>query len=196
MLAVEVVRYATQEVLTGQFNGEFLFPAFSFADTLDDQSADGAAYTDYVMVSDDTGSLSVSVPAAWSDVDGAPVDIDGVSSPSIVASSDVAAFNERWDVPGVQFVASTALAGFAADELLDLADPGTCESLGREDYDDGAFAGRFETFADCGGTGATTVVVAAEASDGSVGVLVVVQVVTDADLVALDEVLRSFNTVS
>ncbi len=195
VLAVEVVRYATQEVLTGQFNGEYLFPAFSFADTFEDQSADGAAYTEYVSVNDDSGTLTVSVPAAWADVDGAPIDIDGVSSPSIVASSDVAAFNADWDVPGVQFVASTALAGFAADDLLDLAAPDACTSEGRENYDDGAFTGRFETLSDCGGTGATSIVVAAERADGSVGVLVVVQIVTDADLVALDEVLRSFNTV-
>lgn len=196
VLAVEVVRYATEEVLTGQFNGEFLFPAFSFADALDDQSADGASYTDYVIVSDESGTLSVSVPAEWVDIDGAPVDIAGVSSPSIVASSDVAAFNAQWDVPGVQFVASTALAGLAADELLDLANQGACTSIGREDYDDGAFRGRFEAFSDCGGTGASSIVVAAESADGTIGVLVVVQVVTDADLVALDEVLRSFNTVA
>jgi serine protease Do len=193
VLAVEVVRYATQEVLTGQFNGEALSTSFSFADTFDDQSADGAEYTDYVTVSDESGTLSVSVPAAWADVDGAPIDIAGVSSPSIMASSDGAAFNSNWDVPGVQFVASEALAGYSADDLLDLAATTECTSEGREDYDDGAFTGRFDTYSHCGGTTATSIVVAAHPADGSFGVLVAVQVATDADLVALDEVLRSFN---
>jgi serine protease Do len=193
VLAVEVVRYATQEVLTGQFNGDAMSTSFSFADTYEDESADGAAYSDYFTATDDSGTLSVSVPAVWADVDGAPLDIGGVSSPSIVASSDVAAFNNNWDVPGVQFVASSALVGYTAEQLLDLAAATECTSEGREDYDDGAFTGLFETYSDCGGTGATSIIVAAFPPDSTYGVLVAVQVVTDADLVALDEVLRSFD---
>jgi serine protease Do len=93
----------------------------------------------------------------------------------------------------VQFVASEALAGYTADELLDFAASSECVSEGRDEYDDGVFAGRFEAFSDCGGTGAVSIVVAAFPDDGSYGVLVAVQVVTDADLVALDEVLNSFD---
>jgi serine protease Do len=196
VLGVEVVRYATQEVLTGQFNGDPMSTSFSFADTYEDESTDGAEYSDYVIATDDSGTLSVSVPAAWADVDGAPIDIGGVSSPSIVASGDVAAFNSNWDVPGVQFVASSALVGYTAEQLLDLAASTECTSEGREDYDDGAFTGLFETYSDCGGTGATSIIVAAFPPDSSYGVLVAVQVVTDADLVALDEVLRSFDVVA
>ncbi len=196
VLAVEVVRYATQEVLTGQFNGDALSTSFSFADTFEDASADGADYTDYVTATDDSGTLSVSVPAEWADVDGAPIDIGGVSSPSIVASSDVEAFNNNWDVPGVQFVSSSALVGYTADELLDLAAVTDCTSEGREDYDDGVFTGKFETYSDCGGTGASSIIVAAFPPDSSYGVLVAVQVATDADLVALDTVLRSFDVVA
>ena len=69
--------------------------------------------------------------------------------------------SNNWDVPGVQFVASEALIGYTADELLDLAASTECVSEGREDYDDGVFIGRFESYADCGGTGATSIVVAA-----------------------------------
>ena len=193
VLSVEVVRYATAEVLNGQFNGEPLTTSFSFADEFEDQSADGAQYTDYVTVTDDSGMLTVSVPSAWADVDGAPLDLGGVSSPSILASTDNVAFQNNWDVPGVQFVASEALVGYTADELLDLAASPECTSDGREDYDDGAFVGRFESYANCGGTGAASIVVAAFPADGSYGVLVAVQIATDADLVALDEVLRTFN---
>lgn len=193
VLSVEVIRQSTAELLNGQFNGDELTTTFSFADEFEDESADGADYTDYVTVTDDSGTLTVSVPSAWADVDGAPLDLDGVSSPSILASTSVADFQNNWDVPGVQFVASEALVGYTADELLDLAASDECVSEGRDDYDDGAFFGRFEAYSDCGGTGATSIVVAAFPADGSYGVLVAVQVVTDADLVALDEVLRTFN---
>lgn len=193
VMSVEVIRQSTAEVLNGQFNGDELTTTFSFADEFEDESADGADYTDYVTVTDDSGTLSVSVPTAWADVDGAPLELDGVSSPSILASTSVSDFRASWDVPGVQFVASEALVGYTADELLDLAASDECVSEGRDDYDDGAFFGRFEAYSDCGGTGATSIVVAAFPADGSYGVLVAVQVVTDADLVALDEVLRTFN---
>lgn len=195
VLSVEVLRFATQEVLTGQFNGEYLTTAFSFAEQVDTADA-GTEYTDYTTVTDDSGMLTVSVPTAWADVDGAPIDIDGVSSPSIIASSSVADYNARWDVPGVQFVASSALAGYTPDELLDLAASSDCTFEGREAYDDGAFVGSFDTYSNCGGTTASTIVVAAFPPDSSYAVLVIVQVVTEADLVALDEVLRTFNVVA
>lgn len=166
---------------------------FSFADEFQDESADGAEYTDYTLVTDDSGMLSVSVPTDWFDVDGAPIDLGGVSSPSIIASTSVDGFQNNWDVPGVQFIASEALIGYTADELLDLAASDECVSEGRVDYDDGVFTGRYESYADCGGTGAKTIVVAAFDEDGTYGVLVAVQVVTDADLVALDEILNTFD---
>lgn len=193
VLSVEVVRQSTGELLEGQFNGDYLMTTFSFADEFQDESADGAEYTDYTLVTDDSGMLSVSVPTDWFDVDGAPIDLGGVSSPSIIASTSVDGFQNNWDVPGVQFIASEALIGYTADELLDLAASDECVSEGRVDYDDGVFTGRYESYADCGGTGAKTIVVAAFDEDGTYGVLVAVQVVTDADLVALDEILNTFD---
>lgn len=191
-LSLEVVRFATSELLSGQINGEPLELAFSFAEELADDAPDATAYENYVTVTDDSGTLSMSVPAGWSQVDGAPIDIDGTSSPSIMASPDLAAYTSGWETPGVQFVASAALAGFTADELLDLAGMTDCTSEGRQDYDDGAYVGRFETFAGCAGTSTSTIAVAAFPADGDFGVLVVVQVVSEADLAALDEILRTF----
>jgi serine protease Do len=191
-MSVEVLRYATKEVLTGQFNGTKLKRAFSFAEERSTVAADGADYIDYTTVSDASGTLSVSVPAQWSDVNGSPVAISGVSSPSLMASSNVAKFEKQWDLPGVQFVTSTALTTYTADQLLDLASRGECTSEGREDYADGAFAGRFETFSNCGGTKGAGIVVAAFPEDRSYVVLIAVQIATDADLKALDTILRTF----
>ncbi|MEZ5217191.1 MAG: S1C family serine protease [Ilumatobacteraceae bacterium] len=55
----------------GPVQREPLTPAFSFADEYDGSTGDGEAYSDYVTISDDSGSLTVSVPAEWSETDGA-----------------------------------------------------------------------------------------------------------------------------
>ena len=78
-------------------------------------------------------------------------------------------------------------------EMLDLIAPADCESLGRTDYDDGFFAGKYENFVSCGGTDTEYVVVATISADGTYGVVVAVQVVTAADYEALDQIMRTFN---
>jgi serine protease Do len=199
-LAVEVLRYATSEVLEGRLNGPRLETAFSFADAYADDVADGAsgasAYTDYVSVVDDTGSITVTVPAEWFDVDGEPVDLIGDGSAmaaSITAAPDLVGFTNSWAVPGVEFIAGEALVELSPAEMLDFVAPDECASEGRDVYDDGAFSGLYEVFGGCAGSGTSYFVVATHSADGSVGVLVAVQVVTEADLEALDTVLATFD---
>ena len=80
-----------------------------------------------------------------------------------------------------------------AETTDDLIAPADCESLGRTDYDDGFFAGKYENFVSCGGTDTEYVVVATISADGTYGVVVAVQVVTAADYEALDQIMRTFN---
>lgn len=195
-LAVEVLRYETSEVLNGEFNGDQLSLSFSFADQYadDDATPVGDSYEEYITIEDDSGTIAVSVPTAWSDVVGSPTDLgDGVASPTLIASPSIADYNATWSTPGMEFLASPTLTQFSSAELLDLAAPSECVSQGRNDYDDGFFVGQFEVFTDCGGTNTQFYVVASTSSDGSYGVLVAVQVVSDADLEALDNILGSFN---
>ncbi|MCB0968874.1 MAG: serine protease, partial [Ilumatobacter sp.] len=193
-LAIEVLRYSTAEVLDGELNGDSLVTSFSFAEELGDDATSGEAYADYMTVTDDTGSITVQVPTAWAQVDGAPIDLgDGVASPSIVASPDINGYRTTWSTPGMEFLASTTLAGTSAGDMLDLVTPADCDSLGRTDYDDGFFVGQYENFVSCGGTDTEYVVVATNSVDGQYGVLVAVQVVTVADYEALDQIMRSFN---
>lgn len=202
-LAVEVMRSSTGEILEGRLNGRPLLPVFRFADAYADDTDGvggppaGSAYTDYVTVVDDTGSITVAVPAEWRDVDGAPLDLagDGSLTASISAAPDLLGFVNTWDVPGMEFIAGPGLLDYEPAEMLDVIAPTDCRSEGREAYDDGAFAGLYEVFSGCGGTDTMWFVVATHAADGSVGVLVAVQVVTDADLEALDVVLGSFDLV-
>ena len=193
-LAIEVLRYSTAEVLEGELNGDWLVTAFSFAEELGDDAASGDAYADYMTVTDDTGTITVQVPTAWAELDGTSIDLgDGLASPSITASPDIEGYRNTWATPGMEFLASEALAGTSAGEMLDLVTPADCESLGRTDYDDGFFVGQYENFVSCGGTNTEYVVVATNSVDGRYGVLVAVQVVTVADYEALDQIMRSFN---
>jgi serine protease Do len=80
-LSIEVLRYATEEILVGQLNGRELELSFSFAQEVEEQAAGeldsdfaaGASYTEYVEVWDDTETIVVEIPVEWSaEVDGRP----------------------------------------------------------------------------------------------------------------------------
>ena len=200
VIPVEVLRYETAQVLRGQFNGEALAEAFSFAEELDETATveeSSATYTEYTVISDDTGAMQVEVPVEWSDVDGAPyVDDEGRDITDVRASSDLAAFQETWNTPGVIFSASSDWAATASEEaLLDrlLESLQTqCTYDGRYDYEDPAYLGLYDLFFDCGDTLATYVVVAARPPEGDFIILVQVQANEDRDFDALDRILASF----
>jgi serine protease Do len=147
-------------------------------------------YTDYVTVSDNTNAISVDVPVEWSDLDGEPRD----SGPSIVAAVDAAGFLQSYDVPGVEVTASREAAAGDIDALLDEIGAGDdcTETLPREDYSDPLYTGRFQAYDGCGESGAGYVVVAATPAEGDYVVLVLVNIVSDADLDALDHILDTF----
>ncbi|MEP6300012.1 MAG: S1C family serine protease, partial [Ilumatobacter sp.] len=199
-LAVEVLRYSTEEVLSGEFNGSPLETSFSFAEELDETSLEegdadsGTAAYEYVVVTDATGLLTVSIPTAWSDIDGAAEQTDSGEAPTIRASTDLEAYQTTWNVPGIYFAASGELGSADPNVLLDSFAPPDCTSTGREDYADAVFTGLFEAFEDCGGTGTQVLNVVAFPTDAAYAVVVSVQVVTDADLEAVDTILRTFNT--
>ncbi len=199
VLAVEVLRYDTGEVLEGRINGSPLETSFSFREELAGEVGDGSAggtggtgdYTDYVTVTDDSGVISVDVPAEWSDVDGRA--FEGVG-PSVAASPDVQSFYDGFTVPGVEV---TATKNFAPDELLDvlgiLTDGLPCDVVGDpQDYSDPLYTGLFQVIEDCGGTATDLLYVVAAPEEGDFLVIVVIQVVTDADLAALDRILETF----
>jgi serine protease Do len=200
VMPVEVLRFATSEVLRGQFNGEALSQAFSFAEELEDdatveQTTD--TYTEYVVIEDDTGSMQVEIPVEWSDVDGAPyTDDEGRAITDVRAASDLAGFQETWGTPGMIFSASSDWAETTSEvELLDfylssLQDQ--CVYDGRYAYEDPAYSGSYDLFYECGDTLATYVIVAARPPEGNFLIVVQVQANEDRDFDALDRILASF----
>jgi serine protease Do len=200
VIPVEVLRYDTAQVLRGQFNGTALAEVFSFADELEGDAtvADtGDVYTEYTVIGDDTGAMSVEIPIEWSDVDGAPyTDTEGRDITDVRAAPDLAAFQESWTTPGMIFSASSDwLATTTEEALLDLfleSLQSQCSYVGRELYEDPAYTGWYDTYVDCGDTLATYVVVAARPPEGTFILLVQVQANEDRDFDALDHILSSF----
>jgi serine protease Do len=203
VLAVEVLRYSSGEVLEGQINGDPLTTVTSFeeelgGDIVPDEGGDAAGYPEYTTISDDTGAISVDVPTEWSQVDGAPfTGEDGIERTDVRAAPDLSAFQEGWDVPGMILTASSGLipSGASVESVLDdfiASAEGVCSYAGRQPYEDPLYGGSFDVFTDCGGTTASYVVVAATPPDGGFLVTVQVQVVAERDLEALDTILNSF----
>ncbi len=199
-ISIEVVRTETSEVLEGEINGEPLSQAFSFADELAEDAPDAgtgvvpAGGYDYVTVADDTGTLSLEVPTAWGDVNGVPV---SDSTWDVRAAPDLEAYNDFYDVPGVQFTATVdpTFHDPTLDEVLDNITTWSesCDVIERADYGDVDYAGRYEYYTGCLDTAAGAIVVVARPPDGSHTVIVVVQITTEEDLVATDRILASFD---
>jgi serine protease Do len=196
-IATEVLRWDTEEVLRGEVNGEQgLVHAFSFAQEIEDEVAtDGESYSEYATITDDTGTLTVEVPAEWSSTDTAPQDDgQGTTVPFIAAAPDLDDFLGTWNTPGLQFAALPASSGTVTDYLTSYAAGTECTDGGIQDYDDGAFAGQFQVWESCGGTETAYVVLATNPTDGGAYTyLTIVQAVTSADLVALDHIFATFN---
>ena len=223
-LSVQILRFATEEYLTGEFNGDPLELQYSFADQVEEDLGDEieeapddtvtddtggedpgdpvGTYTDYVLLTDDTGALQVEVPTEWSDVDTfAPfLDADGnEDGTGIAAAPNLEDFTNTWGTPGVQ-IAAWAMSGrdFDPAEMLDVNRHSfldACTEGERQDYDDGLYTGLYQTFSACGDTETEYVMIAAAPPDALFEVFVQMQIVTSADLDALDRVIQTFQVV-
>ncbi len=202
-LNLTVLRFDTQEVLEGQLNGRVLEPSFSFAQSLEEETADTApagsdepagGYSGYTEITDNDGVLTVEVPNEWRDVDGSAWTVEGeVIGWSVSAAPNLDDFYSTWTTPGMTFGASTQLADYTQGELLDFFDySDSCTNGGRESYEDALYTGSYDLWQDCGGTDSLYIVVSAKPESGAYSIVVSIQVVTDADLAALDQILNTF----
>jgi serine protease Do len=195
ILKIEVLRFATQEILEGQLNGEQLQQTISFEEELGDDVVAGESYPEYVIVNDDSGALTVEIPAAWSDVNGASWEVDGEElGPSITAAPSIEGFNDTWTTPGLFFAASESLiAEVNENELLDLFDfSDSCIYDERVEYADDLYTGYYDIWSECGDEGTLYIVLATTPESRNFLILITVQIVSDADLEAFDNILNSF----
>lgn len=194
-LATQVLRFEEDARFRGEFSGDELEPFESLEQAVEEQTGGvvegGEDYTDFVEVTDDTGTISVEVPAAWAQVDGSPEGDGGI--PALAAAPDLEAFNTMWSAAGVNVAATQE--SLDPDELLDefLTEAGAaCTDSGREDYDDGLYVGRAQYYEQCEGSEAVVVGIAAQPEDLSFTTLVIIQIETTADFAALDKIIETF----
>jgi len=205
-MSIEVLRYATSEILEGQLNGDELEQSFSFAQEIEAPEggesavAEGApTYENYVGITDDSEAIYVEVPVEWAEVDGSNWvdDEDGTLLGSeLIAAPDIAGFSGTYTTPGVQILAGAYFGDITMGELVDFFDfSADCTYDGRSDYVDPVYTGVYDQYSNCAGEGSVIIVLAAEPAAQNYSVIVLVQAVTEADLDALDHILNTFNVV-
>ncbi len=195
VMNIEVLRFATNEVLAGQLNGQPLEQVFSFEDDLGDDMVDVEGYPEYVVVTDDSGTLEVEIPAAWSEVVGTTWVVDGEEmGPSLTAAPNIADFEDSWQTPGLFFAAPQDLVDEVSEaELLDAFDfSDECTFDERVDYADELYTGYYDIWSDCGAEGVLYIILAAAPESRAYQTLLSIQVVNQADLEAVDRIFASF----
>lgn len=202
VLAVQVMRFETKEMLEGQLNGRELTLSFSFADQLDEQNAGssdqattGAAYSEYTIVSDRSGILSVEVPTEWTDVnDGDWTWQEETAGIRLVATTDADKFFDSWQIPGVIFNVSTSLAADnTPEDLLDAMQyTESCTYESREAIPEGFYTGFYDIWSGCDNSDSRAIVVSVVPETKDFIVLFEIYLVSEADVDALDHILDSF----
>ena len=74
--------------------------------------------------------------------------------------------------------------------------PDDCTDGGITDYADPVFTGKYQVWQDCAGTANDVVTLVAVPADNSYLAVIQAQIVTDADLEALQQAFDTFNSVS
>jgi serine protease Do len=196
-LSVEVVRFDTGATLDGQINGRELkeIAAAPTQPAVRSSQATPTANGDFVELQDDTGTLTVQVPASWSDSkSGAWRYKDHKVGVQVSAAPDLAKWSDGYDVNGAFFGVSRILAqeSQTPDTLLDENTfKDTCTYEGRDDYtdNDNGLKGRVDVYSNCDQTGSKLIEIAAMPDDKSYIVFIQVIAVTEADVKALDNVI-------
>jgi hypothetical protein len=149
-----------------------------------------APVTPTTTVVDDTGRLSISVPATWTDIDGSSdINDNGSVRPVMAAAPNLNDFFSDWLVPGTQITAFP----FNSDPsalLRNLGFADQCGDGGVQSFDNGTYIGLMQTWTDCGGLATRNVQLAVSPADRSATVHIEVQL-PDADNAPLQAVLSS-----
>jgi len=153
----------------------------------------------YISCYDDTASIVMDVPDYWLDVNGGEWEYDGeIIGVAISAGPDLDEFNTYYDAEGVFFGASDTFAliggyvqflDYYTDIYID-----DCDLVGRFDYNDGVYRGKYDEYENCGGRGGydTYVLSAVDIEDQfSMIVLVMIQVMPD-DTWTRDQIWNTF----
>jgi hypothetical protein len=158
----------------------------------------GAVPEGWTALVDDTQTIRLAVPAAWTGTIVAPLQLDnGYTQPVIAASADPNLyFGGDLSVPGVRYGALSRRDVSSA--LLDRTAWPECTLGAVQPYDDGAFVGYIGSYERCGGTATRIIDVFANPVDGVDFTAYLSIQLTGApdDAATLDGLLSSFNWAS
>jgi len=152
---------------------------------------DGAESPVFEQVADDTGRLSMDVPADWSERSTSTGRLpDGAAAPYVAASPDMPRFLDGYDASGMTVVVlpgeddlDAALDSYRFDQ--------DCRPDGVRPYTGARMSGEFRTYRDCGGTDTDILTVVGEPASDAGTVLLLAQIREHADLLAVDAALES-----
>jgi serine protease Do len=199
---LEVFRSETGEVLEGQLNGRNLELATPLTPRAEEEAAgvsEGGTYFSYTAITDDTGDLKMSVPTEWNAVSGTGWAFKGETvGPALSASADLDAYNTTWGEPGVLFGASSSLVqSYSVDSMLDYYHnyARACEKDARYDYQDPPYTGKYDLWVNCGEARSSFLVLAAIPENQEFIAVVQIVSVSDADVEAVNQILRTFEVV-
>ncbi len=198
-LQIAVLRSETEQVLEGQINGRELQETVSFArgNDVPDVANTGTTYEEYYTFENEGRTIRVDLPRAWSDTSTGSWrrgDTEVPQSIAVVAAPNINGFLNTWTTPGMFLGASRQLAQeLTPDQLLDqTAFNSECTYDSRSNYSDPLYTGKYDVWTNCGGENTALLVVAFIPEDRSFLGMVQVQVVSEADLEALDRILDTF----
>jgi hypothetical protein len=117
-----------------------------------------SATSGYNTCVDNTGNIQVDVPDYWTDVNGGTWTYEGEDiGVALSAAPSLSDFQNYFDAEGIFFGASGTFAQIIGHiELLDyytMAYRGNCKYIGRFNYDDGVYRGKYDQYSNCGGEG-------------------------------------------
>lgn len=149
---------------------------------------------DYRTIVDETGRLEVQVPTEWAVTDsGDWLFNDQPVGRYLLGTTNLDQVLDGWQVPGVFFAASKELVSqYSIEELLDsysYADE--CSLIEQADYDDGFYTGRYDLWGSCGGVDAATTTIIATPPNNAYVILVQIQMITEEDAQAVNQILAS-----
>jgi hypothetical protein len=151
---------------------------------------------DFVTLTDDTGTIAVGVPSSWAEVETSPTP-DG---PTIVASTDIDAFIDTFDVAGIVYSAwPFAEAMEMVSEGVSVVTGGRRECTDEQvlTYDDGVFEGIERVFTGCGSSGVGEYhVIVANAPDQAFNAVLRIKLTGPEQRPILDGIRATFDSAS
>lgn len=146
----------------------------------------------YQRLVDDSGRLSIDVPAAWSDVVTQSAAVDGADVPAIAATTPGSEFPNSFLAPGALYL-SLAFAS-DADSLAGVFAPEGCQGPAIEPFQNGVLVGVVHRYTACGPTGAEQHIVAASPLDHAFTAVLLLHVAAPVDPSIAPTVLASLNS--